>query len=86
MNPDVLVFTKYGIIRNRIELVLARKRKAMTLREARLKLQPNDPVRVPRFDKPGRVVRVNHQKNIAVVSVGLGQWEVPLEEVFPEAK
>jgi putative ABC transport system permease protein len=36
LNPDVLVFTKYGIIRNRIELVLARKRKAMTLREARL--------------------------------------------------
>jgi DNA mismatch repair protein MutS2 len=59
---------------------------AEALRQARSRLQPGDPVRVPRFDKPGRVVRVNHQKNIAVVSVGLGQWEVPLEEVFPEGK
>jgi hypothetical protein len=28
-------------------------------------------------------MRVDHKKNLAVVSVGLGQWEVPLEEVFP---
>jgi putative ABC transport system permease protein len=35
LNPDVLAFTKYGIIRNRNEFVLARKRKAVTLREAR---------------------------------------------------
>jgi DNA mismatch repair protein MutS2 len=53
------------------------------LREARARLQPNDAVRVPRFDKPGRVVRVDHKKNLAVVSVGLGQWEVPLDEVIP---
>jgi DNA mismatch repair protein MutS2 len=56
---------------------------AEALREARARLQPNDAVRVPRFDKPGRVVRVDHKKGIAVVSVGLGQWEVPLDEVFP---
>ena len=36
LNPDVLVFTRLGVIRNRIELVLARKRKPMTLREARV--------------------------------------------------
>ncbi len=36
LNPDVLVFTKYGIIRNRNEFILARKRKPVTLREARL--------------------------------------------------
>jgi DNA mismatch repair protein MutS2 len=53
------------------------------LREARARLQPNDPVRVPRFDKAGRLVRIDHKKNMAVVSVGLGQWEVPLDEVFP---
>src|SRR3984893_12518751 len=35
LNPDVLVFTKYGIIRNRNEFILARKRKPVTLREAR---------------------------------------------------
>jgi DNA mismatch repair protein MutS2 len=53
------------------------------LREARTKLQPNDPVHVPRFGKPGKLVRIDHKRNIAVVSVGIGQWEVPLDEVFP---
>jgi len=53
------------------------------LREARLKLRANDRVRVARFDQPGRVVRVDHVKQLALVSVGLGQWEVPLAEVFP---
>jgi DNA mismatch repair protein MutS2 len=56
---------------------------AAALREARSRLQTNDPVRVPRFDKPGRIIRIDHKRNLAVVSVGLGQWEVPLEEVFP---
>lgn len=35
LNPDVIVFTKYGIIRSRSEFILARKRKPVTLREAR---------------------------------------------------
>jgi DNA mismatch repair protein MutS2 len=56
---------------------------AAALRAARARLQPGDPVRVPRFDKPGRVVRIDHKKNLAVVSVGLGQWEVPLDDVYP---
>jgi DNA mismatch repair protein MutS2 len=56
---------------------------AARLREARSKLQANDPVRVPRFDKPGRIVRVDHKRNLAVVSLGLGQWEVSLDEVYP---
>jgi DNA mismatch repair protein MutS2 len=59
---------------------------AAALREARARLQPNDSVRVTRFDQPGRVVRVDYKRNIAVVSVGLGQWEVPLDEVFPVEK
>jgi DNA mismatch repair protein MutS2 len=59
---------------------------AAALREARLRLQPNDPVRVPKYDKVGRVVRIDHRRNVVVVSLGLGQWEVALEEVFPEAK
>jgi DNA mismatch repair protein MutS2 len=59
---------------------------AAVLKELRAKLQPNDPVRVARFDKSGRLVRVDYKRNIAVVSVGLGQWEVPLEEVFPAEK
>jgi DNA mismatch repair protein MutS2 len=56
---------------------------AAALREARGRLRANDRVRVGRFDQPGRVVRVDHGKGLAVVSVGLGQWEVPLDEVFP---
>ena len=60
---------------------------AAALRETRQRLQPNDPVRVARFDKEGRIVRVDLKRQVALVSVGLGQWEVPLEEVFPlEAK
>ncbi len=59
---------------------------AAALKEWRLKLQPGTMVHVPRYDKPGRVVRLDHKRNIAVVSLGLGQWEVSLEEVFPEEK
>jgi DNA mismatch repair protein MutS2 len=59
---------------------------AAALREARTRLQPNDPVQVSRFDKPGRIVRVDLKRGVAVVSVGLGQWEIPLEEVFPVGK
>jgi DNA mismatch repair protein MutS2 len=59
---------------------------AAALRDTRLRLQPNDMVRVPRFDKAGRIVRVDHKRNVAIVSLGIGQWEVALEEVFPEGK
>jgi DNA mismatch repair protein MutS2 len=53
------------------------------LREWRARLQPGDRVHVQRFGSVGRVVRVDHKRAVAVVSVGLGQWEVPLEEVTP---
>jgi DNA mismatch repair protein MutS2 len=56
---------------------------AVALREARNRMRPNDRVRVARFDQPGRVVRVDHAKQLALVSVGLGQWEVPLDELLP---
>ncbi|MGE3804370.1 MAG: endonuclease MutS2 [Gemmataceae bacterium] len=56
---------------------------AERLRAFRAKLQPNDPVRVTRFDKPGRLVRIDTKKGLALVAVGLGQWEVPLDEIFP---
>jgi putative ABC transport system permease protein len=36
LNPDVLVFTKYGIIRGRQEWILAKKRKPVTMRDAQL--------------------------------------------------
>jgi DNA mismatch repair protein MutS2 len=53
------------------------------LKEFRRKLQPGTMVKVTRFDKPGRIVRIDAKKNVAAVSLGLGQWEVPLDEVFP---
>jgi DNA mismatch repair protein MutS2 len=56
---------------------------AAALREARSRLRPNDSVRVQRFDKNGKIVRVDLKRGIAVVSLGIGQWEVPLEEVYP---
>jgi DNA mismatch repair protein MutS2 len=70
-------------LRQKTDQLEREKVEAAALREARLKLQPNDLVRVPRFDKAGRIVRVDFKRNIALVSVGLGQWEVPLDEVFP---
>jgi DNA mismatch repair protein MutS2 len=57
---------------------------AAALAEARSRLQPGDLVHVPRFGKEGRIVRVDPRRNLAVVSVGLGQWEVTLDEVYPQ--
>jgi DNA mismatch repair protein MutS2 len=56
---------------------------AARLRDWRTRLQASDAVYVERFGKPGKVVRIDHKKAVVVVSVGLGQWEVPLEEVLP---
>ncbi len=70
-------------LRQKTDQLEREKEAAAALREARLKLQPNNAVRVSRFDQPGRLVRIDFKRNIALVSVGLGQWEVPLEEVFP---
>jgi DNA mismatch repair protein MutS2 len=53
------------------------------LREARQRLVPGDVVEVPKFGKPGKVIRTDFRKNLVVVSVGIGQWEVTLDEVFP---
>jgi DNA mismatch repair protein MutS2 len=69
--------------RSKVEELEREAAAEVALREARGKLQPNDLVRVARFDKPGRVVRIDHKKQLAVVSVGLGQWEVAFDELFP---
>jgi putative ABC transport system permease protein len=36
LNPDVLVFTKYGILRSRAEFLMANRRKPLTMTECRL--------------------------------------------------
>jgi len=71
-------------LRQKTEALEREAEEAAALREARLRLQPNDAVRVPKFDKVGRVVRIDHKRNVSVVSLGLGQWDVTLEEVLPE--
>ena len=54
-----------------------------TLLETRKRLQPHDRVHVARFDSEGSVVRVNPLKRTITVLVGMGQWEVPFEEIRP---
>jgi DNA mismatch repair protein MutS2 len=56
---------------------------AAALRRARARLKPDDRVHVERFREVGRIVRVDHKKQTAIVSIGLGQWEVPLDELIP---
>lgn len=53
------------------------------LQQLRSNLRVNDVVRVSRFDKTGKVIRVDVKKQTVTVSVGLGQWEIPFEEIFP---
>ena len=53
------------------------------LREMRAKLRPNDVVRVSRFDRTGKVVKVDARKQTVTVSVGIGQWDIPFDEIFP---
>ena len=56
------------------------------LNDRRLNLKSNDLVHVTRFDSTGKVVRVNALKNTVTVRVGIGQWEVPFDEIFPEPR
>ncbi len=45
------------------------------------RLQPGDTVHVRRFDREGRVVRMQFHKQLAVVSIGAMEIEVPLREL-----
>ena len=38
---------------------------------------------VARFDAVGKVVKVDAKKQVVSVSLGLGQWEVPFDEITP---
>ncbi len=53
------------------------------LNELRASLKPETVVTVSRFDSTGKVVKVDAKKQTVTVSVGLGQWEIPFEEIFP---
>jgi DNA mismatch repair protein MutS2 len=53
------------------------------LNELRTSLQPGAVVQVTRFNSTGKVVRVDSKKQTVRVSVGIGEWEIPFEEIFP---
>ncbi|VTT96894.1 recombination and dna strand exchange inhibitor protein : Mismatch repair ATPase (MutS family) OS=Singulisphaera acidiphila (strain ATCC BAA-1392 / DSM 18658 / VKM B-2454 / MOB10) GN=Sinac_2874 PE=3 SV=1: MutS_V [Gemmataceae bacterium] len=53
------------------------------LNETRSALKTGEVVRVSRFNSTGKVVRVDSKKQTVKVSVGLGEWEIPFEEIFP---
>ena len=55
----------------------------VALKEWRTGLSANEKVRVTRFDSVGRVVKVDAKKQTVTVSVGLGQWEIPFDEISP---
>ena len=54
--------------------------------EARALIQAGDRVVVPRFgyDRPGRVVKIDPRKNMAVVAIGQMNWDVPVGELVPQ--
>jgi DNA mismatch repair protein MutS2 len=54
------------------------------LNDWRASLKPGAAVRVARFDSTGKVVKVDAKKQTVNVSVGIGQWEIPFDEIFPE--
>jgi DNA mismatch repair protein MutS2 len=56
---------------------------AAELRSWRLKLQPNDQVWSPKFGKMAKVTRIDQRRGTLFISVGIGQWEVPFDEVLP---
>lgn len=53
------------------------------LHELRATLKAGTVVTVQRFGSSGKVVKVDAKKQTVTVSVGIGQWEVPFEEIFP---
>ncbi|MBL8868096.1 MAG: DNA strand exchange inhibitor protein [Gemmataceae bacterium] len=59
------------------------RREAEVLNERRGRLKVHDRVHVARFDAVGKVVKVDAKKQVVSVSLGLGQWEVPFDEITP---
>jgi DNA mismatch repair protein MutS2 len=53
------------------------------LAEARARLRPGDRVRIASLREQGEVIRVDTRRATVLVRAGLGQWEVPLHDIFP---
>lgn len=68
----------------KVAAIQRESREEAELQQRRQELKPGDRVHVERFGSVGRVVRVDGKKGTVLVSLGLGQWEVPFAEVTPE--
>lgn len=78
----------------RVQEVFARRlaeleqetRKGDVLVEARARLEIGDKVVVPRlgYDRPGRLIKVDHRKRTAKVAIGHVTWDVALDEIIPQ--
>lgn len=62
-----------------------RRIQEMTINKWRESVHPGQEVLLPQFGQKGTVSRVNRDKGVAVVTVGLGQWEVKLVDLLPPA-
>lgn len=69
--------------RQRVEQLQQESHVSAELEKARAALRPGDIVRVPRFQKSGKIVRVDHAKRKTAVTVGAVEWQLSLDEVVP---
>lgn len=73
---------KAALAQERGALVREAAEKA-ALNDLRAGLKAGTSVTVQRFGSVGKVVKVDAKKQTVTVSVGIGQWEVPFDEIFP---
>lgn len=73
-----------GEFERRLAELEKRKVEDARLNEWRSRLQPGDEVWSTKFGKKGKIARVNQAKGTVFISVGIGQWEVFLNEVLPD--
>ena len=72
-------------LRRRAENLRQEAEVSAELEKARQALQPGDTVRVARFGRVGIVKRVDVRKRQASVSVGAVEWQLPFDELIPQA-
>lgn len=53
---------------------------------ARALLKIGDWVDIPKFGQTGQISRIDQRKRLALVQVGLGQWEMSLDDVLPKER
>ena len=53
---------------------------------ARALLKIGDWVDIPKFGQTGQISRIDLRKRLALVQVGLGQWEMSLDDVLPKER